>query len=339
MSLTRMSRLQAPSFQLKVNGAPASHTLKDRLLAVSLVLNNGEISDHLTLSLDDRSTFLGKDIAVPDQGATLSVSLGYGRSLKKMGDYLVNELRLNGSGAGRTLSISATPALLSADKTRTWGNQTLGKIVADIAAEHQLTPKVSPSLQNKTLAVINQVNESNSAFLTRLAARYNAVFKPMAGNLLFMAKGEGSAASGVPMAPVNIFPHDILSWNKNQCDQEEYDKVCTYWYDYLHAAEQEVYVPSGQPTAADKVLRLPHLYNNQEEATAAARAKLSEVNREDSSLSLSLLGNADITAEGRIILRGLRNSVDGDYIVKQVSHSFSHGGFQSQLQAYAFTQE
>ncbi|MEE8057646.1 MAG: hypothetical protein V3T17_07420, partial [Pseudomonadales bacterium] len=85
----------------------------------------------------------------------------------------------------------------------------------------------------------------------------------------------------------------------------------------------------------ENVHRLPHPYNTQEEAKAAAKSKLDELNRGDASLNMTLLGNADITAEGRITISKLRNDVNGDYIVKSATHSLSSDAvFSTSIQAY-----
>jgi len=333
-NISRLSRLTAPAFKLSVDGSLSSPTLNERLVSISVTLNNGEVSDQLSLEFDDRPTLFGSGIGLPTLGVVISASLGYETYLTEMGEFTVNQVSLNGSSGGRTLSVSATPALLNTDVTRTWGDLTIGEIVDAIAREYKLTAKVSPTLKREAIGVINQLNESDSAFLSRLAERYNAVYKPMAGNLLFMAKGEGTSASGFPMLPVDIPPQDVIQWSKNVSEQQDFKKVCAYWYDYINAADREVYVPPGTPKPRDSVLRLPHLYNSESEAASAANAKFDEVNRGDQSLSLTMMGNPEITAEGRISLNNLRSSVDGDYIVKSAVHSFSQSGYQTRIQAY-----
>lgn len=331
---SRLSRLSAPAFKLKVDKVFASESLNDRLISLSVILNNGEQSDQLSLVFDDRPGLFGGGIEVPKQDVPISVFLGYELNLVEMGEFVVNRVGMNGSSGGRTLSIAATPSLLNRDVTCTWANKTLGDIVDSIATAHNLKAKVSPQLKQEKLQVVNQVNESDSAFLTRLATRYNAVCKAMSGNLLFMLKGEGTSATGKPMARVNILAQDIIQWDKSISQQQDYKKICATWYDYINAQEQEVYFPEGTPKPDENVLRLPHGFNNKSEAKFAAQAKSEEVNREDECLSLTVIGNPDITAEGKIAINNIRGGVDGEYIVKSVTHTFSSGGYTSHIQAY-----
>jgi phage protein D len=333
-TVTRLSRLTAPSYSLTVNSLIPNPALKDRLTSLSVTLNNGVASDQLSMDFDDRPTLSGKGISIPKQGVTLDVSMGYEAYKASMGTFEVNQVSLSGSSGGRSLSVSATPALLLKEHSRTWGNKTIGDIVGSIASEYKLSAAVSPAFKLNTIDVINQLNQSDAAFLTHLAARYGAVCKPMAGKLLFMKKGEGTSASGLPMLPVPVKPHDVLQWSKQLSERQDYSKVVAHYWDPLKAEVSTVYFPAGSPGGTDLVHRLPHPYNNEAEAKQVAKAKSDELNRGDATLSLTIIGNPDITAEGKISLSDLRSDVDGDYIVKSATHSFSSGGYQTSIQAY-----
>ncbi|AJQ93237.1 phage protein D [Gynuella sunshinyii YC6258] len=307
----------------------------DRLVAIQLVQHSGFVSDQLSLTLDDRPTWRGSGIFLPDlqQETVITLHLGYEPNLINMGEYLVNHLSLNESGNGRTMTISATSSLLNRDLSRTWSRMTLSGLVQQIAREHGLTAKVSKEYDTVDVDNINQQKESNGAFLTGLAALHDGVFKVMGRNLLFMKKGQGTSASGVPMKPVSIARHDIIQWTKNFSRQQNYTYVCASWRDLIGACEREEMFPSGTPAQDDNLLRLPHVFASREEAAAAAKARFHELNRQDQTLSLSVLGNADITAAGRISLSSLRTGVDGDYTVKTVTHSLSSSGFLTSLEA------
>ncbi len=331
--LPRLSRLTAPAYTLTVDGLLGSSTLSDRLLSLSVTLNNGESSDQLSLSLDDRPALLGGGISLPRQGAILTLSMGYETYKSEMGSFEVNQVNISSSGSGRGLTVSATPALLLTEKVRTWSGE-IGDIVKKIAAENKLDAAVSPSFNNTHISTVNQWRQSDGAFLTHLAGRYGAVCKPMAGRLLFMKKGEGTSATGKPMVAVAIKPQDILNWSVQITERQDYNRVIAYYPDLRNAREEVVVFPAGQVSASDTFCRLPHSYNTKEEAEAAAKAKFDELNRGDKTLSLSIIGDPDITAEGKITLKDVRSDVDGDYIVKSATHSLSSGGYTTSIQAY-----
>ncbi|MEE8059724.1 MAG: hypothetical protein V3T17_18130, partial [Pseudomonadales bacterium] len=79
-------------------------------------------------------------------------------------------------------------------------------------------------------------------------------------------------------------------------ERQDYSKVIAYWPDLINAEyseETEEYTPPlGSTSSGENVHRLPHPYNTQEEAKAAAKSKLDELNRGDASLNMTLLGNA-----------------------------------------------
>ncbi|WP_428243410.1 phage late control D family protein [Gynuella sp.] len=324
-----------PGFSLKVNGTWARKEFMDRMVAIQLVQHSGLVSDQLSLTLDDRPTWRGSGIFLPDlqQETVITLHLGYEPSLVNMGEYLVSHISLNESSNGRTMTISANSSLLNRDVSCTWNDLSLSSLVEQIARQHGLTAKVSPLIGQEIIDSINQQKESNGAFLTRLAELYDGVFKVMGRNLLFMKKGEGTSASGIPMKPVSIARHDIVQWTKKINRQQNYTYVCATWRDLIDACEREEMCPSGTLAKGDTLMRLPHVFASKEEAEAAAKAKFHELNRQDQTLSLSVLGNANITAAGRISLSSLRTGVDGEYTVKTVTHSLSSSGFLTNLEA------
>ena len=117
-------------------------------------------------------------------------------------------------------------------------------------------------------------------------------------------------------------------------ERQDYGRVVAYWPDLEKAEYGELYFPMGPHKADVKTYRLTHPYSTEAEAKEATEAKYNEVNRRDQTLSLTTIGNPDITAECKIIIRGLRKDADGSYIVKTATHSFSSGGYQTSIQAY-----
>ena len=59
---------------------------------------------------------------------------------------------------------------------------TFGALVATIAGEHGLKAAVSSDLAKNQVGHNDQVNESDIAFLTRIAYRYDATAKPVEGS-------------------------------------------------------------------------------------------------------------------------------------------------------------
>ena len=49
---------------------------------------------------------------------------------------------------------------------------------------------------------------------------------------------------------------------------------------------------------------------------------------------MTILGNPDITAEGKIEIGDLHSEMNGEYIVKNATHSLSSGGYQTTMELY-----
>ncbi|MNE41265.1 phage late control protein GPD [compost metagenome] len=60
-------------------------------------------------------------------------------------------------------------------RKRSWYQTTVSNIVDQVAAPYQLTPCVGDSLKGQQIDHIDQTNESDLAFLTRLASQCDAI--------------------------------------------------------------------------------------------------------------------------------------------------------------------
>lgn len=303
-------------------------TLRSRLLQLRISDEAGIQSDTCEIVLDDRDY----KIAWPKHGAELQVSLGYrGQSLSPLGNYIVDEVAHNGPPNTLTIRAKAADmiASLKAPKTREWPQTNLGELVNQIAAEHQLNPKVSEFQANIVIPHVDQTDESDLHFLTRLAKQYDSVAKPANGFLLFVSKGEVKAASGREIPPVKIASNQILQHRMTQADRGKYQAVKTYWHNLEAAINVEVLSSDGKP-----VYTVREPYPDADQAARAGRAKLKQLQRGEANLSLTLIGNTQLQAEGQIVLSGLRDPINGDWLVQRVNHQLdTNQGFTTQVEA------
>lgn len=70
-----------------------------------------------------------------------------------------------------------------------------------------------------------------------------------------------------------------------------------------------------------------------EAATRAATAKLESLRRGNATLSLTLIGNPALQAEGKIRLTGLRDPVGGEWLLQRVEHQLDGRGFVTRIEA------
>lgn len=321
-----------PRFRLVVGGSDITDAIADRLVRLTAVDEAGIKSDTLSLKIDNR----GYAVAVPPKGAALELSLGYGEALSKIGLFIVDEVGSGGRPASLIIKGKAADMLagLKARKTRAWGLQTLSEIVGIIAAEHGLTPSVSEALAQIIVAPvpyeqIDQSNESDLHFLTRLARQYDAVAKPMFGFLIFVPRGEAKAASGRSIAPITLTEARVTNWSVRAPDRGKYKAVKAYWDNTQTGQRESEIAGEGAP-----VFSLRHGYGSAEAAQAAAQAKLGALARGTATMTVSLPGNADLAAEGRVQFISRDTLANGSWIITRAEHELtggSGGGFVSRL--------
>ncbi len=192
-----------PLFQVLADGKDFTAQVRDRSLSLTITDEAGYRSDSLELRLDDR----GGAIELPRKGAEIEVSLGYrGQPPVRMGLYVVDEIIL--AGPPDTFTARARAAnmrqSLKQQKTRAWHDLTIGQVLAAIAAEHGLEPRVGQSLKTIQLPHADQTDESDLHFLTRMARNHRAIAKPLGPWLLFVPRGEAKTATGRKVAPAAI---------------------------------------------------------------------------------------------------------------------------------------
>lgn len=316
-----------PDFRIIADAQDITEVIRDRFLSLRLTDESGTQSDALEIQLDDRDSI----IEWPAHGAELVVSLGVTKeNLIAMGVYTVDEIEH--AGPPQTLTIRAKAAdmraSLKAPKSRSWDNLSLGDLVRTIAAEHELEPKIEEALDGFALEHLDQTDESDLHLLTRLAREHGAVAKPVAGNLVFVPKGEARSVTGQAIDTLEVLPTHIQRHQFTQAERGKYSAVKAFWHDANNAEKQSIIVGDGEP-----VFAIRHSYSDAQQATAAASAKLKSLMRGIATLSLTLLGNPLIQAEGKLRVGGIRDPVNGEWLVTRVEHQLDASGLQTRCDA------
>lgn len=316
-----------PDFKVIAAGVNITSQIKDRLLGLRITDEAGTKADTLEITLDDRDGL----IELPAPGAQLLVFLGYRETgLIPMGVYTSDEVTVSAPPA--TLTIRAKAADLGGSikdqKTRSWDQKTIGEIVTVIAAEHELEAKVAARFAGVKIDHIDQTDESDISFLDRLARDRDVLASVKGGTLLFMSKGEGKTASGLPIPPRPIRPADAINWTLTLTTRESYQSVVAVWSDKKEAKQQEVTAGDGKP-----VLRIRHTHATEADARAAAVAKLAEIGRGADRFEASMPGDPLVAAEGRILAIGFRAGVNGLWSITSATHDLTAGGLVTSIRA------
>lgn len=316
-----------PDFKIIAAGVNITPQIADRLLSLSVSDEAGLKSDQVSIELDDRDNA----IELPAPGALLAVFMGYKESgLIPMGVFTADEVKAK--GPPDTLTITGKAANLGGSiqeqKTRAWDDVTIEQIVAKIAGEHKLTPMVAKKLAQIHFDHLDQTDESDVAFLNRLAKDHDALATVKGQTMLFIERGEGKTASGLKMLPVPITRTGKIRWSMTLITRGKFGSVEATWHNQETGQKEKVTAGEEKP-----VKKLRHVYGDKAEAQRAAEAKLKEAKRSGTSLSLSMPGNPLIAAEGQVLAIGFRDGVAGLWSIKTAKHEINGSGFRTSITA------
>ncbi|MEC4090127.1 phage late control D family protein [Pseudoalteromonas rubra] len=327
-----------PDYQLTVDGKDIK--ISAQLISLTLTDNRGFEADTIEIQLDDSSGLLD----IPRKGAKLQVKLGYRHNeqseLVDKGSYIIDEVEH--SGAPDTLTFRGKSAdmrgSLLKSHEQSYHQVTLGSIIETIAQRNNLTAKVSPDLNAEMIDHIDQANESDAQFLTRLAEQYDAIATVKNDNLLFINAGQAVSATGQPLPPVKITRQSGDQHRFSIADRKAYSGVTAYWQNEKAARRESVTVQKAEGESGlaggDGIKTLRHIYASKATATRAARTMWERIQRGIASFSLTLAqGKPELFPETPVTVTGFKPQIDStNWILVQVTHTLNSAGYTSSLE-------
>lgn len=249
-----------PQAELTIDGRRFGTQAMSRIISISLTDKRGFEADELTIELDDHDG----TIAIPKTGSKITLKLGYQETgLVEKGEYLVSEF--TASGSPDVLSITARAAdlaeALAEQVEKSWHKQTLYQIIETIAKKHKYEYKISKDYQNTKIEHIDQTNESDASFMSRLAEQYDAIATVKNGKLLFIPAGESQTASGQPILPTTITRASGDSHSFTYSSSNSYQAVRAYYTDKKTGQKKEVIVnkdnayPNKKTVSETKIIK------------------------------------------------------------------------------------
>jgi len=355
----------APDYMVKLAGSDITADISRRLISLSLTDNRGFEADQLDIELNDADGLM----QMPPRGAVLSVFLGWkGQALFHKGEFTVDEVEHR--GAPDTLTLRARSAdyrgSLNSRRDNSYHDTTLEAIVSAVAARHSLEPAVAESLKGVKVSHIDQTQETDAAFITRLAELNGGVVAIKAGKLIFIKPGSALTASGKPIPQITLSRSDGDGHTFNIADRDAYTGVSATWLHTKEPKPKKVKVqrkkkekhlralqhPAAKKTTAkaqkapeakegeylagndENVFALTTVYATQKAAMRAAQAKWDKLQRGVAQFSISLArGRADLFPETPLAVSGFKAVIDAQpWIISKVTHSLSNGGYTTGLE-------
>ena len=358
------ARHLTPQAELTIDGKRFGTQAMSRIISISLTDKRGFEADELTIELDDHDGTL----AIPKTGSKITLKLGYQETgLVEKGEYLVSEF--TASGSPDRLSITARAAdlaeALAEQVEKSWHKQTLYQIIEAIAKKHKYEYIISKDYQNQKIEHIEQTNESDASFMSRLAEQYDAIATIKNGKLLFIPAGESQTASGQPILPTTITRASGDSHSFTYSSSNSYQAVRAYYTDKKTGQKKEVIVnkdnayPNKKTTQQTKTVKgktfkakkkendnqkvntegqkiktLRHLYATESGAWSGARGAFKKIQRGVAEFSITLaVGRPDLYPETPAVVQGFKPEIDAEaWLITEVSHKIDSGGYTASIQ-------
>lgn len=317
-----------PSFRIVADSRDITALINDRLLLLRTSDKPGMESDEFELRIDDRN----QAVSLPVRGAKIEVYLGYDQKLARLGSYTVDEVEVTGPPDTITIRGKASDMRGSGKTTRSgsWEGVPLAQIVRDVAARNGWTPVCS--VQTK-VARIDQNNESDFNFITRLARQYDCTAKVADGKLLVMPRQAGQSASGKALAMITITRADVSRYSFKFGDRSSQKAVKTKHQDKKSGALAVIELSNDEaPAGLPAVHTDRHIYPDKGAAEQAAKARLAAFNRSTAGVRLEMVGRTDLFAERRINAQGFKAGLDGEYLVDSVEQVFTQAGWTTTVE-------
>lgn len=353
-----------PVAKLTINGKPFNTDALSRIISINLTDKSGFEADELTVSLSDHDGAL----ALPPKSAEITIALGYIETgVVDKGSYKITEV--SWSGAPDTLHITAQSAdtsdRFSEAKEKSWHKTSLKEIIESIAAANSYTPIIGKAYQDEKIDHIDQSNESDAAFLSRLAERYDAIATVKHGRLLFVSSGEATTASGQPLPTIRITRNSGDQYTFRYSNTESYNAVRAYYIDKQTGKKHEVVITEENydpvkktvtttkkyktkrkdgkthktttkevteikqvDTAGKKIKTLRHTYQSPKTAATGARAAYKKLKRGAMEFDISLaVGRPDVAPESPVTLQGFKPEIDAEkWVGKETVHTLDGNG-------------
>lgn len=356
--------VMTPDFMLTLDSKDITGNISNRLMSLTMTDNRGFEADQLDIELDDADGL----VELPLRGAVLTLYLGWkGFALINKGSFNVDEVEHHGAPDAVTIRARSADfrGTLNSRREESWHDKTLGEIVGAIAARNKLTASVMSELAGINIPHIDQSQESDAKFLTRLAERNGGEVSVKAGKLLFLKAGRGVTASGKAIPQVTIARSDGDRHQFSIADRGAYTGVTAKWLHTKDPKPKKVKIkrkpkvqhlralqhPKAKPVKKaaktpearegeymvgedDNVFALTTIYATKAQAMRAAQAKWDKLQRGVAEFSIRLAtGRADLYPETPVQVMGFKRVIDEQsWIITKVTHSLNDNGYTTALE-------
>ncbi|KAF1028194.1 MAG: hypothetical protein GAK37_02261 [Pseudomonas sp.] len=209
-------------------------------------------------------------------------------------------------------------------RSASYGPTTLGALFRQLVTRHGFSPRVAPSLEGIAIPHMDQSDESDMAFISRLASTYKAVTKPINELYVLAERGKTKTISGQMLPDVTLSitqdnrpgEQAFITAKLDEKVRAKFEGARAAWWDAA-AGRQRVIKLGHEPFK-----NLGEHFQNEAQARAVAEGEMSRGRREGLSLLIDCPGNPLLAAEGLLMLdESWPSYMRGRWSIESVTHS------------------
>ncbi|MBA1250905.1 contractile injection system protein, VgrG/Pvc8 family [Pseudomonas luteola] len=323
---------------VEIYGASAA-LINSRLIDWEITDAAGIESDQLKLTVNTEGLE-----GLPNAGGKIGIRIGYKETgLVDKGEFIISRRTPNLFPSRLLIVATAAPfthtddAGFRARRSASHGPTTLGALFRELTSKYGFSPRVAPELALLKIEHVDQSNETDMAFLTRLAGQYDAVTKPVNDVYVLARRGQVKSLSGkiLPDVPISVTEDNhpgsrsFIAASIDDDARIKFRGCKTTWWDGESGKECIVEV------GAEPFKKVRQRYQGEAEAKAAAEGESRKMEREAVKLRVDCPGNPDLAAEGLALLDATWPSfMQGRWSIDKVTHSGSRQqSFRSSFEA------
>jgi phage protein D len=327
--------VRSPAWVLTYQSVDITQDISSMVLAITYTDRLGAASGDLEILLDD-SVKLWQGPWYPQQGDVINLTIGYRAEAQlPCGSFQIDELELEGPPDSfhlRCLATYITPAMRTARSTGYEG-QTLTQIAAAIAAKYSLDLVSEADDSNPAFERVTQRQETDLAFLRRLALEHDYDFTIRGSRMVFYSRA--ALESSVPV--VTLDRGDVTSFAFKDRSYQIYASA--------QVAYQEPFSKTLVTQTADSISAVPTTdtakriirCENGQQAELKASSLLHAANMLRRTARLSCTGEILLAAGNVATVAGF-GAYDGNYIIDTARHHLTHqSGYTTTIEARGVT--
>ncbi|HBC3457079.1 TPA: phage late control D family protein [Vibrio parahaemolyticus] len=302
---------------------PGADIINANLMSFERIDASGIKSDSLRLTVS-----VANDSGTPKEGAELTWFEGYDGNVINKGTFKITRVVPQLFPPQITIVATAAPFVIDdktefkARRSRSWDGITFGDLFREVVLTHGFSPRVDPELESKSFEHVEQTDETDSAFLTRIARKHDAVAKPVDSLYVLARRGKVKTITGQDLPEVTVYrPYNNEPTNPgfsnalvDKPSKHRFNGVRAKWLNQDTGEEQEVKLGDSP------FKRLSSTYSSEADAQLDVEAEMRKINRTGRVLRMDIPGDPLIVAEGIVVLGdSWPNDMAGRFSVDKVT--------------------